>query len=151
MTRTIGTLAAVAVIIAFVARAGAQPAGVRKDIEATNEKFMAAFQKADAAGMAALYTTDGETFPPNGDVIRGRDAIQEMWQSVAASGVSSAKLVTREVESAGNLAWESGSYEMFGKDGASLDRGKYIVVWKRQQGRWLIHRDIWNSSVPAKP
>lgn len=35
------------------------------------------------------------------------------------------------------------------KDGTVADRGKYIVVWKRVGGKWLLHRDIWNTSMPA--
>jgi hypothetical protein len=37
------------------------------------------------------------------------------------------------------------------KDGSGkvLDRGKYVVIWKRDGAAWRIHRDIWNSSMPA--
>jgi hypothetical protein len=28
------------------------------------------------------------------------------------------------------------------------DTGKYIVVWKRQDGVWKLHADIWNSDAP---
>jgi ketosteroid isomerase-like protein len=33
--------------------------------------------------------------------------------------------------------------------GKQIDRGKYITVWKKQQGQWKLHRDIWNTSMPA--
>jgi ketosteroid isomerase-like protein len=37
-----------------------------------------------------------------------------------------------------------------GKDGAELDHGKYVVIWKKEAGGWKLHRDIWNSSqAPA--
>jgi len=29
------------------------------------------------------------------------------------------------------------------------DRAKYVVVWKKVGGQWLLHRDIWNTSQPA--
>jgi ketosteroid isomerase-like protein len=32
--------------------------------------------------------------------------------------------------------------------GKVVDRGKYIVIWKREQGQWKLHRDIWNTSMP---
>jgi hypothetical protein len=35
------------------------------------------------------------------------------------------------------------------QDGSILDTGKYIVIWKRENGAWKWHRDIWNSSRPA--
>jgi ketosteroid isomerase-like protein len=30
-----------------------------------------------------------------------------------------------------------------------LDEGKYIVIWKHEDGQWKLHRDILNSSRPA--
>jgi hypothetical protein len=33
-------------------------------------------------------------------------------------------------------------------DGSIFDRGKYMVVWKRVGERWLIHRDMFSTSVP---
>jgi ketosteroid isomerase-like protein len=30
------------------------------------------------------------------------------------------------------------------------DRGKFVVVWKKQtDGAWMIVADIWNSDLPA--
>jgi ketosteroid isomerase-like protein len=28
----------------------------------------------------------------------------------------------------------------------TTSQGRYVVVWKRVDGRWLLHRDTWNSS-----
>jgi uncharacterized protein (TIGR02246 family) len=151
MQRIVVAVAAAGALVGLSPAARAQPSSARSSIEAQNQKFSATFQKGDAAAVAALYSPDGETFPPNADVVSGRDAIQKMWQSVIDSGVASVKLTTRDAESAGDWAWESGTYELAGKDGASIDRGKYVVVWKRLQGEWHLHRDIWNSSLPAKP
>jgi ketosteroid isomerase-like protein len=30
-----------------------------------------------------------------------------------------------------------------------VDQGKYIVIWKQDGGQWKLHRDIFNSSLPA--
>lgn len=130
--------------------AAAQDTGVRPAIEAANKQFIAAFAKQDAAAVAAFYTTTGEAYPPNSGVVRGRPELQKMWKSVMDSGIASASLTTTEVESSGDLAYESGSYEMRTKDGTMADRGKYIVVWKRVGGKWMLHRDIWNTSQPAQ-
>lgn len=150
MQRIVVTIAAVAALVAFSTSAHAQ-AAARGRIEAQNQKFGAAIQKGDAAAIAALYTTDAEALPPNAEAVSGRDAIQKFWQSVIDSGIASAKLTTRDVQSAGDWAWESGEYALAGKDGAALDHGKYVVIWKRVQGQWHLHRDIWNSNQPAKP
>ena len=149
--RTLPTLytCILAVIIAVSSLQAQDDAAVRASIEAANKQFVAALARQDAAGLAALYTTDGEAFPPNSDVVRGRAGIQKMWQGVLASGVASATLTTRQVESSGDFAYESGAYEMKTKDGTAADRGKYVVVWKRVTGKWMLHRDIWNTSQPA--
>lgn len=121
----------------------------RAAIEAGNKKFVAAFAKKDAAGVAAAYSPDANAFPPNAPIIKGRAGIQKMWQDVIASGIASVALATTEVESAGNLAYESGTYEMKTKDGKVADRGKYCVVWKKVKGQWMLHRDIWSTDMPA--
>jgi hypothetical protein len=36
---------------------------------------------------------------------------------------------------------------MIGKAGHSVDHGKYIVIYRRERGRWKLHRDISSSSV----
>lgn len=137
-------------VVLAATTAAAQDRSARAAIDAGNKQFMAALAKQDAAAIAALYTTNGEANPPNGNVVRGRDEIQKMWKSVMDSGIANANLSTTEVESAGDLAYESGTYEMKTKDGNVADHGKYVVVWKRVGGKWLLHRDIWNTSQPAR-
>jgi uncharacterized protein (TIGR02246 family) len=121
----------------------------RAAIDAANKKFAAAFAKKDAAGVAAAYSPDANAFPPNAPIVKGRAAIQKMWQDVIDSGIADLSLATTEVESAGNLAYESGTYEMKTKDGKVADRGKYCVVWKKVNGQWMLHRDIWSTDMPA--
>ena len=136
------------VLAAAVAAASAQ-SNVRATIEAANTRFGAALAAGKPADLAALYTTDAMAFPPGSDIVRGRDAIQKMWQGVIDSGVKSAELTTTEVDSQGTVAHEVGNYAMKDGSGKVLDRGKYVVIWKRDGAAWRIHRDIWNSSMPA--
>lgn len=63
------------------------------------------------------------------------------------SGVKDVSLVTLEVESHGDTAYEVGKLELRGADGKVLDRGKYVVIWKKEGTSWKLHRDIWNTSV----
>jgi ketosteroid isomerase-like protein len=123
--------------------------GAKTAIAAGNQAFGTAVEKGDAAAIAALYSTNAEAFPPNSDVVRGPAAIQKMWQGVLDSGVAGADLNTTEARAEGNLAYEVGTYAMKAKDGKVLDKGKYVVVWTKDGGAWKIHRDIWNTSMPA--
>ena len=121
---------------------------VRAAIEAGNKKFTDGAAKGDAAMIASAYTTDAEAFPPNSEIVKGRPALQKLWQSVLDSGISTIDLATKEVESSGIIAYEVGTYEMKAKDGKVADHGKYCVVWKHVGGQWLLHRDIWTTSMP---
>ena len=68
------------------------------------------------------------------------------FASFEARGVREVKLTTLEAEGAGDYAWERGTWETLGADGASTGAGKYIVIWKRGANGWQLHRDILNAS-----
>jgi uncharacterized protein (TIGR02246 family) len=124
---------------------------VRQAIAAVNRDFVNAFARGDAAGMGALYTTSGQLLPAHSDVVTGRQAIQAFWQAVMEMGIREATLETVELEAYGDSANEVGRYTLRGDAGQELDRGKYVVIWKREGGQWKLHRDIWNSSLPPAP
>ena len=124
----------------------------RSAIEAVNKQFAGSASRGDTRSMAALYTTDSQLLPPQGDFVNGRQAIGEFWQGVLDSGIAGVSLDSVEVESHGNTASEVGTFELLGADGKAVDQGKYIVIWKKEGDSWKLHRDIWNSSVvPAEP
>ena len=122
---------------------------LRDMIAAADEKFMNAFNKGDAASIAALYTENGQLLPPNSDIITDKQAIQAFWQGAMDIGIKSAQLKIVEVESQGEVAIEVGHFVLQGGEGQVLDQGKYIVIWKQEDGAWKLWRDIWNSSMPA--
>ncbi len=67
-------------------------------------------------------------------------------------GVRELTLETVDVEYLGDVAYEVGAYTLkIEPEGgqAATDKGKYVVVWKRQaDGRWKLQVDIWNTNTP---
>lgn len=122
---------------------------VTEAIASANNDFMTTFKQGDAAGMAELYTGDGQVLPPNGDFVTGKEGIRAFWQALMDMGIKEAKLDIVEVEEQGGVAFEVSKYTLQGDEGQVLDEGKYIVIWKRENGQWKLHRDIFNSSLPA--
>jgi uncharacterized protein (TIGR02246 family) len=122
---------------------------VREAIAAADDQFMATFSRGDAAGLAALYTEQGQLLPPNADFMIGREAIQAFWQGAMDMGIATAKIEILEVEGHGDTAIEVSTYTLHAQDGTELDAGKFIVIWKHVEGEWKLHRDIFNSSKPA--
>jgi len=122
---------------------------VRGAIVAGVESFMAAFRRGDAEGLAALYTENGQLMPPNSDFVTGKQAVQEFWQAVMDMGIKEAQLEILEVEAHGDTAIEVSKFALLGERGQVLDKGKYIVIWRQEEEQWKLHRDIFNSSMPA--
>jgi ketosteroid isomerase-like protein len=54
-----------------------------------------------------------------------------------------------DVGVSGDLAWQSGTFKITDKSGAVVDTGKYITLFQRKNGRWMIIRDTWNSDAIA--
>jgi uncharacterized protein (TIGR02246 family) len=151
----VAVMASALVLGGGVAQLGAQQGGggnaaVRAAIEAGNKKFSEGVVKKDAAMIASAYTDDAVAYPANSEAVIGKAAIQAMWKTVLDSGIAEIALTTTEVESSGDLAYEVGTYAMKTADGKPADHGKYVVIWKRTKGQWLLHRDIWTTSMPAK-
>jgi ketosteroid isomerase-like protein len=140
-----------AVIVIFICCAG-QPShadGVRPAIEAADAEFSAAAAKGDGAGLAAFYAAEGQVMPAGSEPIRGRVAIQKFWQGALDSGIAGVRLKTLEVFALGVTATEVGQYDLQDKTGKVLDHGKYIVVWRHEDGKWKLLRDMFSTNVPA--
>lgn len=124
-------------------------AAVHEAILEANETLMSKYSNGDAAGIAELYTEDGRIMPPNSDSAAGRGAVQAFWQGLMDMGIGEIRLEEGDVEGCDDTAYEVSTYKLIGQDGQTLDRGKYIVIWKEMDGEWMLHRDIFNSNMPA--
>ncbi len=122
---------------------------IQEEIRSANQNFEKNFAAGDAKGMASLYTSDGMLLPPGAGFQEGATSIQYFWEMVMDMGVKRAQLTTVHVEREGETAIEMGNYKLSGADGQRMDEGKYIVIWKRQDGDWKLHKDIWNTSLSA--
>jgi len=118
----------------------------QQEIAAVNREFEDAARKGDMDRLAALYTTDGMALPPDGPFVTGRDNIKQMWASVAQQlGLKEVRLHTLDLQLAGDTAYEVGEGALTLSSGAAVV--KYVVVWKKVNGQWRLHRDIWNAKT----
>jgi ketosteroid isomerase-like protein len=148
-------LFAVVLIAAFTSLAQGQDTSAiaRKAIEANSKIFIDAFNKGDAAGVAALYAMDAKLLPPNEKLVEGQENIQTFWGRAATAGVKMVSLTTSDVTASGVYAIETGKFVTTmptASGGTTTDEGKFVVVWQRQGSGWKIIRDIFNSDMPAR-
>src|SRR5580704_16216058 len=115
-------------------------------IEKLNDARTAAFNKGDAAAVAAMYTEDAYVLPPGSDMVKGRSAIEAFWQQ-AAQQMGDAKLTTVDVLPLGRTAArEIGTVTLKTKSQPPQEVvGKYVVVWRKIGRDWKLATDIWNT------
>ncbi len=117
------------------------------DITAANRRFMDAFKRDDAAAIAAGYTADGHLLVPHMAPICGRAAIEAVFRAMGGHG-HTLEPVTAELEGHSDTAIETGRYTRKDAGGATLDTGKYVLIWKRVDGVWQMHRDMVSTDLP---
>ncbi len=102
----------------------------------------------DAAGIAALYTEDAQLLPPDQEIISGRAAIQEFFARTNPAGSAAIEIATVEAHVLGDYAHRQGSFLLKTPDGGSVTAGKFLELWKKVDGEWRIHRDMWSANAP---
>ena len=132
----------------------ARAATLRTQIERNTAQFVESFNRGDIAAVVAMYDTGAVVLAPNAPVMRGRQNIEQLWNGARQQGFKRLSLTVQSVEQLGDHAIDLGIYELvIQPPGQSemTDRGKYMVLWKRQaDGSWKLYRDMFNSSMPAR-
>jgi len=123
----------------------------KKELQTYNDEFAATISKKDSVAFGNLYAADAVRMYPNRTELVGKAEIISDFNFDVNNGIGSGKLTTKEVMGDDNLIVEVGIYELFGNDGAQLDKGKFISLFKKIDGKLVSIRDIWNSDLPAIP
>jgi uncharacterized protein (TIGR02246 family) len=121
-------------------------------VRAVNPAWFAAHTAGDADAVAALYADDAVLSIPGVPPVRGRAAIREAIAAdiaaMKAAGLGNQPGPAPEFGLSGDMAWEWSTFTVTDASGATVDTGKYVTVYARKDGQWLIVRDIWNSDAP---
>lgn len=143
----IGVVASLLVACQPASKPSFDLANAKKEIEAANHELTELISKSDSVGMALAYSKDGALMPNNGPSVTGKDNITAFWGAFVRGGLD-VDLKTSEVWGDENFITEEGLYNIKSKDGKVLDNGKYIVLWKKEDGKWKLHRDLSNTNLP---
>jgi uncharacterized protein (TIGR02246 family) len=141
--------AAILLASLFALVAAAPAHDIMAQIDAANAKWTEAFNKGDAAAVAAFYTEHATALPPGGPMTNGRAAIQSLWQGAIQSGVKNITLKALKVDQFGNAAREIGEFTLDEPNAQKQTvhvEGKYVVLWRHVRGGWKLDTDIWNTN-----
>jgi ketosteroid isomerase-like protein len=109
--------------------------------------FSATYMQEDHEKLAAFYTEKGVIMPGGADIIRGREAIANRWQLPDGVMIHNHRAFPEKIELIGDTAIDYGYYEGSSQDpgkDVSVWKGKYVIIWKKVDGNWLMDIDIWN-------
>jgi uncharacterized protein (TIGR02246 family) len=101
----------------------------------------------DANAMAEVYTEDAKVLPPDAPVVEGRAAIRTFFRNLFEARPEPADFDEREIVVLGNYTWRQGIYSL-PLPGGSIEYGKFIQLWKRENGVWKLHRSMWSPNGP---
>ena len=116
-------------------------------IMAATKVFSKAYMEGDFETIANSYTEDAKIFPNNADIIAGREAIKKRWMLGSGTKILHHEINPEEITFLGDHAYDYGYFQgkSENKDGSVSNwRGKYVVVWKKEDGNWKMYLDIWN-------
>lgn len=148
-TSFLSSLALFALFCLILTSCNQGPLDVTSEIAETNNAIMAAYESGDVNGLASFYAADAKLFPANSGVIEGPQAITGFFSAVMNMGIKKIKFEAVSAQSYGNIAIEEGKYTLYAPGDYVADQGKYIVTWKKEEGKWKVHRDIFNTDNPA--
>ena len=103
---------------------------------------------ADYEAIADAYTKDGKIFPGGRKIMEGRDAILKYWTITNGAKILHHEINPEEITFLGDYAYDYGYYngKTQQKDGnVSEWAGKYMIVWKKENGEWSDDRLIMSD------
>lgn len=124
--------------------------GDREEIEKilqNIELFSESYTSGDYDALANAYCKEGVILPPGAPIIKGREAIKQRWIVPEGIRVPYHKITPTEITVIADWAYDIGYYEgtTIKRNGDKVDfNGKYLIVWKKEDGDWKIHADAWN-------
>lgn len=117
-------------------------------IAEAGRRFLQLFAASDPASIAACYTEDAQILTASMSPVRGRAAIESLFKFTRGPG-HTLEFRTEDLDVVSGTAIEIGAYVRRDSNGSTLDRGRYVVVWKRVGGEWKIHRDLFTTGRKA--
>jgi ketosteroid isomerase-like protein len=100
-----------------------------------------------------FYTPDAVFLQPTGERITGAAALRTLFQNIMAGFDSNLNLHSQNLETSGDLAFDSGDFQesltAIATGAKITSKGSYIVIFKRQpDGSWQIIQQVFTGTPP---
>ena len=100
-----------------------------------------------------FYAPDAVFLQPNGERITGSAALRTLFQNIMATFHSDLTLHSQNLETSGDLAYDSGDFQetltTIATGAKITSKGSYIIIFKRQpNGSWQIVQQAFTGIPP---
>lgn len=121
---------------------------IKDSIAQANQLYEERFTRDDAQMYAKRYCRDAVIFPAENPSIAGRDSIRAYYYDKGRNKELKIVITEKNIYGSPELVVEEGIYDFPDGKGGSFDKGKFIALWKKEEGSWKLFREIWNTDLP---
>jgi ketosteroid isomerase-like protein len=123
---------------------------VKAHIAEMNKSYGKRFTTNDKAFYNERYCRDAAVYCPNVPAVVGIDSIISFFYGTGNNGEAIIELPPNNIYGNADLVVEDGTFNFPDGKGGSIDKGKFIALWKQEDGKWKLYREIWNTDLPAE-
>lgn len=148
-------LLAAATFLFSACQTGPKPLDMEKaktEIQAMEDAYAAAEKAKDAEKVVAYYSEDAISYSRNEQPLMGKKAIKESQAKRMAEDTTGNTYVYKIVDlfGEGNTLVEIGSWTAMSPAGTEVDKGHYMSVFQKKDGKYQCIRDMSVTSTPLK-
>lgn len=112
---------------------------LEKEIELRIRKYEDNLRKGDSVALGNMYTEDAEIIPST----VGKENIIKVFGGMIRDSINNSSFTTTKLWGNDQLLVEDGTGTWSHANGTVVSRGRYLLVWKKEDGKWKILRDTW--------
>ena len=112
---------------------------LQKEIESRLREFENNLRNGDSIALGEMYMEDAEIIPST----VGRNNIIKGFGSMIRDSITGSSFKTTKLWGNDQLLVEDGTGVWSHANGTVVGRGRYLLVWKKYDGKWMILRDTW--------
>jgi len=111
------------------------------------------FNDRDVTKLVALYAEDAVSMPYNYQTVKGKTSIRNEFEKFLGQNTFARhETFPEEILTADDFSIERARYIMtytpMNTTNRIVETGRHVICRKRQDGKWLITWEIWNSDQP---
>ena len=119
---------------------------VKEEIGKVNRQYGESYVKGDSALYLQCYTPDACVLVAHAPQLCGQQGLMFVYKAARRMGVRNVAFTSLGFYGqTDEYVTEQGTYELFDEGQHSLDKGKFLVVWKKTAAGWQMFRDMSNS------